>query len=203
MPLPCPKNKYLKDDLLMAVFSPLLTNRLILRQLLPGDRDAFFACRSLPEVTRHQGFRPADIQDADAFIACLAPAPGMPGTWFQLAVCLNGSGSFIGDIGMHFPGHDEEAGIGYTLAPSCWGRGYMAEALQAVIDYLFRVQARHRVTASVDPRNQRSVRVLERLGMRLEAHYVQSEILDGQPVDDCLYAMLREEWENRAMPGCL
>ena len=142
-------------------------------------------------------------RDADAFIAGLASAPGMPGTWFQLAVCLNDGGSMIGDIGMHFPGHDEEAGIGYTLSPSYWGRRYMAEALPAVLDYLFRIQAMHRVTASVDPRNLRSVRALERLGMRLEAHHVQSEMLDGQPVDDCLYAMLREEWDNRAMPGCL
>ena len=185
----------------MAGFEPLLTGRLILTRLTRGDRDAFNAYRSLPEVMLYQGFRPKALADADTFIAKLAPVPGIHETWFQLAVCRREDGRLIGDIGIYFNMYDECAYIGYTLSPDCWGRGYISEALPAVLDFLFHACAMHRAAAVVDPRNARSVRVVESLGMRREAYRVQSHIQDGQPADECLYAILREEWEGRAAPG--
>ena len=56
----------------------------------------------------------------------------------------------------------------------------------------------HRVCGRLDGRNAASARVLERLGMRREAHLVQNEIVKGEWSDEVVYAMLRHEWDARA-----
>ena len=101
----------------------------------------------------------------------------------------------IGDIGIHFLEDDAQAEIGYTISPDYQGQGYGTEAVSAVISYLFTGLRKHRIIASVDPRNTRSVKLLDRLGMRREAHFVKSIVIDGKWCDDCVYAVLREEWE--------
>jgi RimJ/RimL family protein N-acetyltransferase len=68
--------------------------------------------------------------------------------------------------------------------------------VSAVVNYLFTDLGKHRIIASIDPRNTRSVKLLERLGMRKEAHFVKSVMIDGKWCDDCIYAILSEEWEG-------
>ena len=74
------------------------------------------------------------------------------------------------------------------------GKGYATEALRAMVDYLFANLGKHRIVASVDPRNTPSIRLIERLGFRKEAHFKESYYLRGEWVDDIIYAMLRTEW---------
>ena len=185
----------------MVGFLPVLTDRFLLRGLLPGDRDMFFAYRSRPEVMLYQGFQPTGIHDADAFIAGLAPAPGIPGTWFQLAVCRREDELVIGDIGLHFHKNNPEAGIGYTLHPDYWGQGVASETVSAVLDYLFGRMDIRRVTASVDLLNLRSVRLLERLGMRRETCHDLGCLTEEETAECCRYVLLREEWKVRVLPG--
>ena len=83
--------------------------------------------------------------------------------------------------------------LGITLAPSAQGQGYATETVQALLRYLFADLEKHRVTASVDPRNTASVALFERVGMRREAHHIKSYRLRGEWVDDVILAMLREE----------
>ena len=56
---------------------------------------------------------------------------------------------------------------------------------------------KHRITASIDPRNTSSIRLIERLGFRKEAHFKQSLFFHGEWVDDLIYAMLAEEWKTK------
>ena len=67
-----------------------------------------------------------------------------------------------------------QAYLGYTLARSAWGQGYASEAARKLLDYLFRVLDLHRVIADCDVDNAASIRLLERLGFRREAHYLES-----------------------------
>ena len=69
-----------------------------------------------------------------------------------------------------------------------------------MIDFLFISLEKHRVSASVDPRNVSSVRVLERVGLRKEAHFVKSFFMDEMWCYDCIYAVLKEEWRERGLP---
>lgn len=184
----------------------LTTDRLVMKRLDITYSNAFFAYRSLPEVYEFQSFQPTDITAAEKFICSLAEHPNTPNTWFQLAVCLKDNHVLIGDIGIHFLGDnslgdnsledDAQVEIGYTIAPDFQGQGYASEALHRVIDYLFSGLNKHRIIASVDPHNQRSIKVLEKLGLRKEAHFVKSLKLNGEWLDDCIYALLKEEWPH-------
>lgn len=176
---------------------PIITGRLYLRKLEPADCEAFFAYRSLPEVYKFQSFKPQNAKDAARFISSISEYPNIPNTWFQLAVCRKNNNQLIGDIGIHFLEDEAQVEAGYTIAPEFQGQGYATESLRAVFDYIFSVRNKHKIIASVDPNNDKSVRLLERLGMSKEAHFTGSINANGACMDDCVYAMLRETWNNR------
>ena len=170
------------------------TSRLVIRALDIRDKEALFRYRSLPEVYRFQSWQPKDIADIEEFITANAAVQlNTRNTWKQMAVCLK-TGQLIGDVGIHFLDDEQQAEIGYTLSPEFQGMGYAAEAVRAVVGHLFTQWKKHRVTASVDPDNTKSIALLERLGFRKEAHFIKSFRMNDQWFDDCVYAMLAEEW---------
>lgn len=116
------------------------------------------------------------------------------GTWLQLAICLKDD-LVIGDIGIHFL-EDAQVEIGYTITPDHQGNGYATEAVRAVMDYLFSILMKHRITESVDPDNMASVRLLEKIGFRKEAHFIQSFRMGEEWRDNVIFAMLSNEWEQ-------
>lgn len=179
-------------------FDGIQTPRLVLRRFIREDAAPFFAYRSDPEVTRYQRWKPRNVGEMEAFIEEMSRLrPNTPGTWYQIAVCRLDSSELIGDCGMRFPADDDgQVEIGYTIAPAHQGCGYATEAVTAVLDYLFGTLRKHRVYASVLPRNARSVALLERIGMRKEAHFVESVLIDGEWVDDAVYAILETEWRR-------
>ena len=65
-----------------------------------------------------------------------------------------------------------------------------------VIDYLFQSLNKHRVITSIDPDNKKSIRLVERMGFRKEAHFIESFYMKGKWVDDLIYAMLKKEWKK-------
>jgi RimJ/RimL family protein N-acetyltransferase len=91
------------------------------------------------------------------------------------------------------PRHAE---VGIALAPEFQGRGYANETLRALLDYLLVGLDQDRVFGSVDPRNVRSIRMLERVGMRKEAHRVKSLWFKGELVDDAIFAVTASEWKS-------
>ena len=89
-----------------------------------------------------------------------------------------------------------QAELGIALAPEYQAQGYATEGLRAFLGYLLVTLGKHRVFGSVDPRNLRSVRLMERVGMRKEAHLVQRLLFKGEWVDDVLFALLASEWRR-------
>ena len=176
----------------------IITSRLVLRKLDPSDCAAVFQYRTHPDVSRFQGWGTLTIEDIQEFIEAQGKIdPDTPGTWFQLAITLRETGLLIGDCGLHFPADEtHQAEIGITLAPAYQGKGYAAEALTAVLDYLFIALGKHRVYGSVDPRNRSSIALLERVGMRKEGHFRESLWFKGEWVDDVIYAILDREWNK-------
>ena len=175
----------------------LATARLRLDALRPDDAAALFACRVDPAVSRYQGWRPASLDDAARFIQRQQTVVfDTPDSWFQFAIRLREAGEFVGDLGLHFVDADTVE-FGVTLSPGHQGRGLAAEAVRAAMALVFGELGRHRVFASVDPRNLACVRLLERLGLRKEAHHRESW-RDGEGwADDAVYAMLAAEWRAR------
>jgi RimJ/RimL family protein N-acetyltransferase len=173
----------------------LVTARLQIDALRPTDAEALFACRADPAVARYQGWCPADLAAAREFIVT-QPQPPSHG-WFQRAIRLREDGTLIGDLGVNLP---EAAGdsveFGVSIVPTRQGRGYAGEAVRAVFDHVFGQLGRHRVHASVDPRNLACMALLRALGMRQEAHHRESLWLYGEWVDDVVFALLASEWRS-------
>lgn len=118
-------------------------------------------------------------------------------TWYQLVIINKENNKVIGDIGIHFIDEDKkQVEFGCTLAKSQQGKGFAYEAVSEIMRFLFTDLNKHRITASVDPANGKSIALLERLGFRKEAHFIKSLLIDGEWVDDAVYAILKEEWEK-------
>ena len=174
------------------------TARLRLDGLRPNDAEALFAYRANPDVARYQSWCPASVGEAADFIARQAGvSPDRPDGWFQRAIRVREGGGLIGDLGIHMPGDAEgSVEVGISIAPAFQAHGYASEALRAVFERVFAGLGRHRIQASVDPRNVASMALLRSLGMRQEAHFRESLWLHGAWVDDVVFAMLAREWPS-------
>ena len=184
-------------------FGGLETARLKLRRFRESDLEPFMAYRNDPEVSRYQGWVSVGEPAARLFVAEMQHAsPGKPGEWFQFAIEEQASGALAGDCALR-RGLEEprQAEIGYSLARAFQGRGYALEAISALLAYAFRRFDLHRVVAITDVRNLPSVRLLERLGLRREGHFIQNAWFKGAWSDEYLYAILRQEWEQRSGQG--
>lgn len=169
-----------------------------MRRFRPEDAATLAAYRSDPEVARHQGWHaPFPVEQAEGFVASLGDEhPDTPGEWFQLALEELATGQHVGDVGLHTDADGRTATIGITLARPAQGRGLATEALVLLLDYLVRERGKHRVIADCDPRNHAVVALLERVGMRREAHHRES-YWDGTAwTDEYVYAVLADEWRD-------
>lgn len=177
-------------------FSGLETPRLRLRHFREQDLPTLLAYRNDPDVARYQSWESMTEDFGHIFISEMSEShPGMPGYWFQFAIELRATGAHIGDCALHTRGDDARLGeIGYTLAPAFQGQGLAYEATAAMLDYAFTVQHMHRISATVDVRNDRSITLLKRLGMRCEGHFLQCAWFHGEWCDEYLYAILSSEW---------
>jgi RimJ/RimL family protein N-acetyltransferase len=177
----------------------LQTLRLRMDSLQPGDAVAMFAYRGDPQVARFQAWRPGGVADAAAFIQRQAGASiDTPDSWVQWAIRLREGSGLIGDVGIHLPSDvDGSIEFGITIAPAFQSRGFAGEVLEALFELIFGALGRHRIHASVDPRNLASMAMLRAVGMRQEAHHIESLWLHGEWVDDVVFALLAREWHDR------
>jgi RimJ/RimL family protein N-acetyltransferase len=172
------------------------TARLRLDVLHESDAGTLFQYRSDPSVALYQGWCPASRDEALDFIRSQQQISlDVPDSWLQLAIRAAGDGTLIGDLGLHLPSDaDGSYEFGVTIAPAYQGKGYAREAVQALLDFVFRTLGAHRVHASIDPRNVASAALLRSLGMRQEAHFRESFKMRGEWVDDVIFALLAREW---------
>jgi RimJ/RimL family protein N-acetyltransferase len=152
-----------------ADFLPLVTERLLLRRSQPEDADPISIYRSDPEVHRYQGWEHTDPEGIRTQIEEMAArAPGEPGGWVQLSVEEREGGHLVGDVGLS-PA-DGEPGVikvGYTIAPAFQRLGYGTEAVGALVAYALDTLAADVVRAYASAENLPSIRVAEKVGMRL------------------------------------
>lgn len=173
----------------------IATERLVLREMVESDWPALHAIVSLPEVVRYQTEDAFDEEATRATISlAIDGAAAEPRLLFDLAVTLDGA--MIGRVGMRRGEDVRTASLWFEIAPLQHGRGYGAEAARAFLGYAFETVGLHRVSADCDPRNAASARVMEKIGMRREAHLVQNMFIKGEWCDSLVFAMLASEWRR-------
>ena len=174
----------------------LETPRLLLRELRLDDWPDARAIDSDPEVVR---FQSNDVVDEAGSRAYLAEAERLaresPRQVYDLAITEPGDDRLLGRVGLRIrrPEH-REAELWFTLRRDRWGTGLASEAAAGLLDLAFGPLGLHRVYGDCDPRNHRSARLMEKLGLRREAHLRQNWWLKGEWCDSLLYAILEEEW---------
>jgi ribosomal-protein-alanine N-acetyltransferase len=144
----------------------LLTPRLHLRPFTAADRDAIHAIYADPEVMRHVGHGAhRTVAETSTALRTYAEILDERGYSF-VAVTERAGGTLVGDAGLHpLGGRGPDIEVGYTLARAVWGRGYATEVARALVTHAFEVLDVERVVAQVEPANQASRHVLEKLGM--------------------------------------
>lgn len=147
----------------------LETERLILRQLTTDDADFIFELLNDPSFIRNIGDRNIrTIDDACAYIVN-GPLKSYDKNGFGLyLIILKETNESIGMCGLIRRENLEDVDIGYALLPRFWSKGYAVEAARATRDYARDVIGLKRLVAIVDPTNEGSIRVLEKIGLRYE-----------------------------------
>lgn len=186
---------------------PLRTERLLLRPMdATTDVDAVHAYRSRPDVCRFVPFEPGSRDQVAERLA----GPTFSRTVIDaedqalcLAVVRRDTGELVGDVVLFWHSEqDRHAEIGYVLHPDHAGHGFATEAAAALLGLAFDGLGAHRVSARLDARNPSSAAVATRLGMRLEATYVDGEWFKGEWSTLRVFAILEREWRAGAVtPG--
>ncbi|MFJ2032988.1 GNAT family N-acetyltransferase [Streptosporangium sp. NPDC087985] len=179
---------------------PIRTDRLILRPFTPDDLDSLHAIHSRPDVARYLYWEPRDTEQVAEALKTKTTQSALlePGQALALAVELATTGALIGDAMLFWHSDQHRSGeIGYIFHPGHHGRGYATETAEALLRLGFDGLDLHRITGRLDGRNDASAQVLQRVGMRREAHLVENEMVKGEWTDELIYAILQRQWRAR------
>ncbi|HKI02754.1 MAG TPA: GNAT family N-acetyltransferase [Thermoanaerobaculia bacterium] len=173
----------------------LLASRVALRWLDEGDVDALFDVFSNAEVMRYWSSPPLEDREAAQSLLTDIHDKFRRRTYFQWGVARREDDLVMGTCTLfHLDTDNRRAEIGYALGREHWGKGYIGEALGALLGFAFGDLDLHRLEADVDPRNAASIRSLERLGFRQEGYLRERWIVNGEIQDALLFGLLRREW---------
>lgn len=175
---------------------PLKTKRLVLRELREDDWVDARALDADAEVVRFQSNDVLDEAGTKANVArTIASASASPRRVYDLAITRPGEDRYLGRAGFEVtrPAH-REAMVWFQLRRELWGQGLVTEALIAVLDFAFDEVGVHRCFGDCDPRNVGSARVMEKVGMKREAHLRENWWLKGEWCDSWIYGVLEDEW---------
>jgi [ribosomal protein S5]-alanine N-acetyltransferase len=185
------------NETIFNKFPVLETDRLIFRQFHKNDAAQLFKIRSNPQVME---FMDAIVlkSEADAkvllksFHAEFKIKKGI--TW---AIVEKQTNQLIGSFGFWklFKNHCR-AEIGYSLLPEYWGKGLMAETFKALIEFGFNQMQVHSIEANVNPENQKSKQLLERVGFRKEAHFRENFLYKEKFLDSAIYCLVETDVRN-------
>ena len=187
----------------LAPSYPLETERLLLRPVeRERDVEAMHSYRSIPEVCRYVPFSPGTLEEMAERLADperIRSVIDAEGQVLSLAIEVRETGQMIGDLVLFWHSDtDRHAEVGYVLHPDHEGHGYATEATRALVDLCFEGAGAHRVSARLDERIAASARLLERLGFRREAVFVEGEWFKDEWTTLVVYAVLDREWAQNS-----
>jgi RimJ/RimL family protein N-acetyltransferase len=179
--------------------APIRTERLLLHPYEPPDLDGIYAIYSRPEVVRYLYEGPLSREGAAALLERKIANRQIraDGDAVSFGVDAGESGAVIGDCMVRLLSAAHRQGeIGFVIHPDHQGRGYATEAGRALLRIGFDDLGLHRIIGRLEARNAASARVLEKLGMRAEAHLIENEWIKNEWQSELIYASLDREWRG-------
>ncbi len=191
----------MRKEKLYRVFShlpELATRRLTLRRMLVADSADMYEYASRQDVTRYLTWNPHPDRDYTREYLEYIGSRYAAGMFYDWAVVYEPDRKMIGTCGFtSFQCTDDSAEVGYVLNPEYWGRGIAVEALERVLAFGFEDLGLHRIEAKYICGNDRSLRVMEKVGMTFEGVRREGMLIKGEYVNVGICSILREEWRHR------
>jgi RimJ/RimL family protein N-acetyltransferase len=180
-----------------ALNLPIETDRLVLRTFERSDVESLDSYHSLPSIQRYVFQRSRDLGEVGDALNIMRGHVSLqrPGDTLTLAMIRKGDKALLGHVSLHWA--DATAGQGevrFCVNPIFSGQGFVREALSALYDLAFDHFKIHRLFVRVDGKNHHSIKLLQSLGMRLEAHYREHALFQGEWDEELHFAMLDREW---------
>lgn len=178
------------------------TARLYIRDLCEADWPALHALRTNPEVYRYNHFGPESEEETRIWIrATMVHNNLTPRLSHNCSIVLKATDQVIGWIGFGLPSphkaQHSDISFGYALSPTFWHRGYMTEALQALLAFVFTTTAADSISDTCDVGNIGSARVMEKAGLRQVERFADFDDKTNQPTESYRYLIRRAEWEAK------
>ena len=183
---------------------PIETERLRLRPFTRGDVESVFAYRRREDVARYLSDGPLSHETCTEVVQVRVGQTSLSseGAKIFLALELKSDAMVIGEVSLILRDETSRQGeIGYVLHPDYQGQGYATEAARMLLEMGFSGAGLHRIYARCAPANIASRRVMERLGMRQEAHFREHVFARGKWEEECYYALLAREWHAAREPA--
>jgi RimJ/RimL family protein N-acetyltransferase len=184
---------------------PLRTKRLALRRAGWDDVDDVLAYQQRPDVVKYL-YRPPLTREAvrERVEKAAQAVFEKAGDDLSLVVERQDQPGVIGETVLKWASDGaRQAEVGYVFNPAYGGNGYATEAALATMQVGFEQFGFHRIFARVDSENVASANVCRRLGMRQEAHLIESDVREADGVwgSELVFAMLDREWSERVTIG--
>jgi RimJ/RimL family protein N-acetyltransferase len=190
-----------EPNLALAIEAPLRTARLTLRPYEPGDLAFLHSMFGREDVTRYLPWGPMDLEAARAKLEqrLAQRSIGVDRKAIVLLGVEAATGRPVGEFMLRLASPEHRQGeLGWTVHPDFQGRGFGTEGAGEMLRIGFENLGLHRISAECDPRNVASMRVMEKLGMRREALFIEAELIQGEWVDSMVYGLLASEWRASA-----
>jgi RimJ/RimL family protein N-acetyltransferase len=162
-----------------------------------GDLAAVHDLFGRADVSRYLFWEPMDIDAARALLERRMKQTRIEvdGDGVLLAALDTETGRFIGELMLRMTSAQSRQGeIGWSIHPDVQGRGLATEGAREMLRLGFDELGLHRIVAECDPRNIASLRVMERLGMRREAEFIENQFLKGEWAGETVCAILETDW---------
>ena len=178
-------------------FQNLETDRLLLRRIDVNDVEEVLKLRGNPEIMK---FIPRVLaktkEDALEHIAMIEDKI-VNNIGINWGITIKGNPKIIGIIGHYrISLENHRAEIGYMSLSEFNGKGYITEAIKAVVIYGFEQMNLHSIEAVIDPNNFASERVLQKNGFIKEAHILENELWGGKYWDTIIYSLLKKKFKK-------
>lgn len=180
----------------MSNFPRVETDRLLLREMVAADAPALFAIHSDEVAMRWFGSEPlSTMQQAAALIDTFAAWRQLPNPGVRWGIRRKADDQLLGSCGLFKWNRQwKSCVIGYELASSAQGQGFMIEALSAALAWGFDQMELNRVEAQVHPANTASIRLLAKLGFVQEGCMREAGFWLGNHHDLLQFSLLRREF---------
>lgn len=173
------------------------TERLRLRHLEEADTDSLFEIFSNEEAMQFWSWVPYNDRAQAAKLLAEIHESFRQRSLFQWGIALKADDKVIGTTTLfRLDEQSRRAEIGYILNRRFWGKGFINEALRALVSFAFEKLNLNRIEADIEPRNTASVKTIERLGFQREGYLRERWIVGCSLQDSLFYGLIKSDWEK-------